>query len=264
MRAATRSIHGGGTVGFDCDVTAHFNAGVAVTASYGDLDAEGAERANGHFDTWFVNLFSTIKAKRWTHKTIATLGITDADLDRTVSLGNTSYRAEGSTEGTSYGLMYELTYDTYLNEDETAILQPLLNLSIINGRIDGYTETGDAGNAALRVGKQTMTTGTIALGARVKGELSVNALGRASFGEFRVNVAQDMGDDRSEADVAFTGAPGATATMRGAKAGTTSVQLGAGLNVPLEEHSSIYFDVNADFRAHASSVNGSIGYRYDF
>ena len=254
----------GGTVGFDVDAGEHVNIGLAVTASYGDLDAEGAERASGDFDTWFVNLFSKIKVKRWTHKAIATLGLTDAELNRTVALGNTNYRTEGSTNGTSYGFMYELTYDTYMNEDETAILQPLLNLSIVNGRIDGYTETGSAGNAALRVGKQTMTTGTIALGARVMGELSTNVLGRASFGEFRVNLAQDMGDNRSQADVAFTGAPGATATMRSAKAGTTGVQIGAGLSVPLEEHSSIYFDVNADFRSHASSVNGSVGYRYDF
>ena len=254
----------GGTVGFDVDAGERMNLGLAVTASYGDLDAEGAEQANGDFDTWYVNLFSKIKIKRWTHKAIATLGLTDAELNRTVALGDTSYRAEGSTNGTSYGFMYELTYDTYLNDEETAILQPLLNLSVVNGRIDGYTETGDAGNAALHVGKQTMTTGTIALGARVMGELSMNALGRASFGEFRVNLAQDMGDNRSEADVAFTGTPGVTATLRGAKAGTTGVQIGAGLTVPLEEHSSIYFDVNADFRAHASSVNGSVGYKYDF
>lgn len=254
----------GGSVGFDVDAGEHVNIGLAVTASYGDLDAEGAERASGDFDTWYVNLFTKIKVKRWTHKAVAALGLTDAELNRTVTAGAMSYKAKGSTEGTSYGLMYELTYDTYLNDEETAILQPLLNLSIVNGRIDGYTETGDAGNAALHVGKQTMTTGTVALGARVMGELSTNALGRASFGEFRVNLAQDIGDNRSEADVSLTGAPGATATMRGAKAGTTGVQIGAGLSVPVEEHSSIYLDVNADFRAHASSINGSIGYQYNF
>ncbi len=31
-----------------------------------------------------------------------------------------------------------------------------------------------------------------------------------------------------------------------------------------KESSSVYFDVNADIRAHAASVNGSVGYRYDF
>ena len=109
-----------------------------------------------------------------------------------------------------------------------------------------------------------MTVGTVALGVRVAGQLSENALGRASFGEFRVNVAQDMGDERSEANVGFLGNPGMTQRIRGAREGTTAIQIGAGLTVPVAEQSSIFFDVNADFRAHASSVNGSVGYRYNF
>lgn len=253
----------GGTVGLDLDVTEHVNLGVAFTASYGDLKADGAEHASGDLDAYYVNLFSKVKVRRWTHKGIATLGLTDDKLNRTVALPTESYTAKGSTNGTGVGFMYELTYDTYLNEDDTAILQPLLNLSIVNSHVDGYTET-NAGNAGLNVGRQTMTTGTIALGLRAMGELSTNALGRSAFGEFRVNIAQDMGDSRSSADVAFSGAPGATASMQGAKIGKTAFQIGAGLNVPIEENSSIYFDVNADFRAHATSVNGSVGYRYDF
>ena len=61
--------------------------------------------------------------------------------------------------------MYELTYDVYLNEDRSSILQPLANASVVTTRMDGYTETG-AGNAGLNVGKQEWTTGTVALLAR--------------------------------------------------------------------------------------------------
>ena len=256
----------GGTVGLDIDVNDHLTFGAAFTAAYGDLDATGAETATGNLDSYYVNLFGRARIKHWTHKLIVTFGINDANLTRTVDYGAGSYKARGTTNGTGIGAMYELTYDAWANENETVVLQPLLNLSIIRTTMDAYSETdgGTAGNAGLNVGKQDMSTGTLALGVRLAGQLSENALGRTSFGELRVNIAQDMGDDRSETNVGFIGSPGTTQNIRGAKAGMTAIQIGAGLTVPAAEQSSIYFDVNADIRAHASSVNGSVGYRYNF
>lgn len=255
----------GGTLGLDLDVTEELTLGAAFTAAYGNLDASGAESATGDLDSYYANLFARVQVRRWTHKFIATIATSDAKLNRTVDYGAGSYRARGTTNGLGYGAMYELTYDTWQNEEATAILQPLLNVSFMRTRMDAYTEDGGtAGDAALRVGKQDMTVGTIALGMRLAGELSENALGRVSFGEFRVNVAQDMGDQRSEASVGFMGTPGLARSVRGAKEGRTALQIGAGLTVPIEAQSSIFFDVNADFRAHATSVNGSVGYRYDF
>ncbi|MFQ9834233.1 MAG: hypothetical protein ACLRZQ_05985 [Akkermansia muciniphila] len=52
--------------------------------------------------------------------------------------------------------------------------------------------------------------------------------------------------------------------MRGAKTGTTALQLGAGLSVPVGTKGTIYVNGNADIRDGSSSVNGSVGYRYDF
>ncbi len=46
--------------------------------------------------------------------------------------------------------MYELAYDIALNEDKSVILQPLFNASIVTTRMDGYSESGSAGNAGLR------------------------------------------------------------------------------------------------------------------
>ena len=102
--------------------------------------------------------------------------------------------------------MYELTYDVYLNEDRSSILQPLANASVVTTRMDGYTETG-AGNAGLNVGKQEWTTGTVALGGRWMGLIGSNIFGREALAEFRVNAAQDMGDRRGETNVALLGNP---------------------------------------------------------
>ena len=253
----------GGTVGMDVDLSDHFTMGAAFTANYGDLTASAADSADGHLDSYYANLFGRYQSKRWAHTLILTGGWNDAKLNRTVNYGEGSYRTQGNTSGWGFGAMYELTYDVYLNEDKSSILQPLANASVVTTRMDGYTETG-AGNAGLNVGKQEWTTGTVALGGRWMGLIGSNIFGREALAEFRVNAAQDMGDRRGETNVALLGNPGFTQRVRGAKVGMTALQIGAGLSVPVGTQGTVFINGNADFRDGANSVNGSIGYRYDF
>ena len=253
----------GGTVGMDVDLSDHFTMGAAFTANYGDLTASAADSADGHLDSYYANLFGRYQSKRWAHTLILTGGWNDAKLNRTVNYGEGSYRTQGNTNGWGFGAMYELTYDVYLNEDRSSILQPLANASVVTTRMDGYTETG-AGNAGLNVGKQEWTTGTVALGGRWMGLVGSNIFGREALAEFRVNAAQDMGDRRGETNVALLGNPGFMQSVRGTKVGTTALQIGAGLSVPVGTQGTVFINGNADFRDGANSVNGSIGYRYDF
>ena len=253
----------GGTVGMDVDLSDHFTMGAAFTANYGDLTASAADSADGHLDSYYANLFGRYQSKRWAHTLILTGGWNDAKLNRTVNYGEGSYRTQGNTNGWGFGAMYELTYDVYLNEDKSSILQPLANASVVTTRMDGYTETG-AGNAGLNVAKQEWTTGTVALGGRWMGLIGSNIFGREALAEFRVNAAQDMGDRRGETNVALLGNPGFMQSVRGAKVGTTALQIGAGLSVPVGTQGTVFINGNADFRDGANSVNGSVGYRYDF
>ena len=253
----------GGTVGMDVDLSDHFTMGAAFTANYGDLTASAADSADGHLDSYYANLFGRYQSKRWAHTLILTGGWNDAKLNRTVNYGEGSYRTQGNTNGWGFGAMYELTYDVYLNEDRSSILQPLANASVVTTRMDGYTETG-AGNAGLNVGKQEWTTGTVALGGRWMGLVGSNIFGREALAEFRVNAAQDMGDRRGETNVALLGNPGFMQSVRGTKVGTTALQIGAGLSVPVGTQGTVFINGNADFRDGANSVNGSVGYRYDF
>ncbi|MEI3558363.1 MAG: autotransporter domain-containing protein [Akkermansia muciniphila] len=253
----------GGTVGMDVDISDRFTMGAAFTANYGDLTAGAADTADGHLDSYYANLFGRYQSKRWAHTLILTGGWNDAKLNRTVNYGEGSYNTQGNTNGWGFGAMYELTYDVYLNEDRSSILQPLANVSVVTTRMDGYTETG-AGNAGLNVGKQEWTTGTVALGGRWMGLIGSNIFGREALAEFRVNAAQDMGDRRGETNVALLGNPGFMQSVRGAKVGTTALQIGAGLSVPVGTQGTVFVDGNADFRDGANSVNGSVGYRYDF
>ena len=253
----------GGTFGVDVDLSDSFTMGAAFTANYGDLTASAADTADGHLDSYYANLFGRYQSKRWAHTLILTGGWNDAKLNRTVDYGAGSYRTEGSTNGWGLGAMYELTYDIYLNENRSSILQPLFNASVVTTRMDGYRETG-AGNAGLSVDKQEWTTGTLALGGRWMGLVGSNLFGREALAELRVNAAQDLGDDRGETAVGFLANPGYTQQVRGAKVGRTALQIGAGLSVPVGTQGTIFVNGNADIRNGASSLNGSIGYRYDF
>ena len=253
----------GGTVGVDADLSDCLTVGAAFTAGYGDLTAGAADSADGRLDSYYASLFGRYQNKRWAHTLILTGGWNDAKLNRTVNYGEGSYGTQGSTSGWGLGAMYELTYDIYLNENRSSVLQPLFNASVVTTRMDGYEETG-AGNAGLNVGRQDWTTGTLALGGRWMGLVGSNIFGRESLAEIRVNAAQDLGDRRGETNVSLLGNPGFAQSVRGAKTGTTALQLGAGLSVPVGTKGTIYVNGNADIRDGSSALNGSVGYRYDF
>ena len=253
----------GGTVGVDADLSDGLTAGAAFTAGYGDLTAGAADSADGRLDSYYASLFGRYQNKRWAHTLILTGGWNDAKLNRTVNYGEGSYGTQGSTSGWGLGAMYELTCDVYLDENRSSVLQPLFNASVVTTRMDGYEETG-AGNAGLNVGRQDWTTGTLALGGRWMGLVGSNIFGRESLAEIRVNAAQDLGDRRGETNVSLLGNPGFAQSVRGAKTGTAALQLGAGLSVPVGTKGTIYVNGNADIRDGSSSVNGSVGYRYDF
>ena len=254
----------GGTVGMDVDLSDRFTLGAAFTANYGSLSASAADTADGDLDSYYVNLFARYQSRNWSHLLVLTGGWNDAKLTRTVDYGTGSYQGYGSTTGAGFGAMYELAYDIPLNEDKSVVLQPLFNASIVTTRMDGYRESGSAGNAGLRVEDQELTTGALAVGARLSGLVGSNIFGREALGEVRVNVSQDMGDRRGQANVGFLADPGYTRPVYGAKVGSTAFQAGVGLSVPVGYQGVIFMEGNADIRSGSSSLNGSIGYRYNF
>ena len=52
--------------------------------------------------------------------------------------------------------------------------------------------------------------------------------------------------------------------MKGAAEGRTSLQLGAGLNLPLDESTQLYLYTNADLRRNSTSWNLGTGIRMAF
>ena len=246
----------GGTVGFDVDFTPTFTAGMALTAMYGDLSVTGVDQAEGELNSYYVSAFARYCASAWTHTFVATAGLSDIQLDRTV-MGE---ELEGSTDGVSFGLMYEVGRVFALDEDATSCLQPVLNITWRHTSVNGYREKG--GSLALKVDDQTLDTVTVGLGARVQAIVGENMYNRTSIFEARVLAKFDIGDRRSATSV---GLAGIEADIESAELGAMGLEAGAGLTIPLgDEGGSLFMDAAVELRSNYTNVNGTIGYRINF
>ncbi len=255
----------GGALGMDVQMRSNWSVGLALAANYGDLEANAADHAKGDFDSYYMSAWSQAKNGRWGNTLVATFGISEASLNRTVNAAGASYTAKSSPSGSSLGAMWELTYDLYpVKDNHRQVLQPLFSVAVSHTSMDAFSETG-AGGLGLSADKQTRDTVTLGLGARWMAAIETGKAANRTIGtELRMNVAQDMGDRRSTADVALLADPTYTQTVRGARAGTTAFQFGAGVNIPVTRYSQLYLNAGGDLRTHAATWNGALGVRIGF
>ena len=253
----------GGTVGFDVDVNPNLTLGMAVTAMYGDVTVDGPDTLDGDMDTYYISAFARYAKRAWTHTFVATVGSMDSSYERTVRYSGGSYMTKGDTDGTAFGLMYELARTFTLDRDGDVAGQLVANVAYRHTGVGAYTETGR--DAALKVDEQTLDTVTFGVGGRMQAVVGENVFNRTSVLEARALAKLDVGDRSSEADVAFLGSR-KTATVESAELGAFGVELGAGLSIPVgdEEDGILFFDVSAELRSGYSNLNGTVGYRINF
>ena len=249
----------GGTVGFDVDLCPSLTAGMAFTAMYGDLDVTGADTATGDLNTYYVSAFARYCDSAWTHTFVATAGKADLSLTRTLM----GMETEAEIDGMSFGLMYEVGRVFALNEDGSACLQPVFNVTWKHTTLDSYTE--DGGDHALTVDEQTVDTVTLGLGARLQAVVGESMYNRTSIFEARVLAKADVGDRNGSADVALAALENDKQKVESAEMGAFGLEAGAGLSIPLgEESGSIFMDASVELRSDYTNVNGTVGYRLNF
>jgi len=253
----------GGTVGFDVDVNPNLTLGLAVTAMYGDLKTDGPDMLDGDMDTYYVSAFARYSKRGWSHTFVATVGTMDTTYERTVSHAGGSYTTEGDTDGTAFGLMYEVGRAFTLDRAGDVAGQLVANVTYRHTTVGGYEETGR--DAALKVDDQTLDTITFGVGGRMQAVVGKNMFNRTSLFEARALAKFDVGDRSSEADVAFLGGS-RSATVESAELGAFGVELGAGLSIPVgdENDGTLFLDVSAELRSGYTNVNGTLGYRINF
>ncbi|MCQ2372388.1 MAG: autotransporter outer membrane beta-barrel domain-containing protein, partial [Akkermansia sp.] len=223
----------GGTVGVDVDCTQRLTLGLAATAMYGDFTANSGDNAKGDLNRMYVTVFGRYNHHAWTHTLIATAGVADTKLERTVNYGTGAYGTRSDSHGAAYGLMYELGYTAALTEDASTCLQPVLNLSFRHSDIDGCTEKGGS-DAALRLGDAKANVFTAALGARLQSAIGTSAYNRASLFEGRVMFKLDSGDRATSMDNSFSGVS-ARRKVKSSELGAFGLEIGAGVVIPIAE-----------------------------
>ena len=252
----------GATLGVDVDFTPRFTAGVAFSYLQGDFTSRSADMGDGDLDRMYVSAFARYNRRAWTHTLVGTFGRADASLNRTVDYGAGRYSTKGDTDGTAFGLMYEVGYTVALTEDASTCLQPVFNVLYRHSCLGGYTETGS--DAALKYADAEADVVTFGLGARLQSAVGTSAFNRHTLLETRALLKLDAGDRDVTPQANFVGVGGAR-NIKSNEYGAFGVEIGAGVMIPIGEGaSSLFFDVSAEFRSGYSDVNGAAGYRVNF
>ncbi len=252
----------GGSIGLDVQMRRNWSVGIALAADYGDLEARAGEHVKGDFDSYYMSAWTQWKIGRWSHALVATFGDSEASLTRT----SVNQAADSSPSGSSLGGLWEVTYDFYpVKDNQKHIIRPFFDVALTHTSIDAFSEAGGDNVFALNSDKQSRDAVTLALGARWLATYDTgSAFNHTMKTELHMNVAQDIGDRRTTADTAFALDPHQHGHVKGSRVGTTALQLGAGVYVPVARHSLVYASVGSDIRAHEATWNAAIGLRVGF
>lgn len=249
----------GGTVGFDVDCTPSFTCGLAFSALYGNFDSKGADHATGDLNTYYLTAFARYAKHRWTHTFVATAGLADTSLERTVN----GAKVEGDSDGSMLGALYEVGYVFALDEEATTCLQPVFNVAVTHSTLKGYTESGST--VALQVDDTELTRVSFGLGARLQAVVGESVYNRSSILEMRALLKADAGDREGETKVALAGSEMPMRSVKSAESGAIGCELGAGLTVPVgDEGGNLFADASVELRADYTNVNATLGYRVNF
>ncbi len=248
----------GGTVGAGMQVNSNLTMGLSLSAMYGDLRSDGPDSLDGDMDTTYLSAFACYESGKWSHAFIGTAGTMETDYKRTVSHATDSYHTYGDTDGTAFGLMYEVSRDFILGSKGT--LSPVFNISYRHAEVDGYSESG--ADAALSVGEQSLDTMTLGLGARYAAVVGERAFNRACAFEARALAKYDFGDTQNNIGVGFVN-QATHANIESAEMGAFGVELGAGISVPVGK-GSIFADGAVELRSDYTNFNATVGYKIQF
>lgn len=249
----------GATVGANLDLTANTVIGMSFSASYGEISvSDSTDHAKGNNDAQYISFFARHNKERWVQMFIFTYGMNEMDMERSV-LG---YNAKGDTKGQTLSAYYELGYTLGIDYEYEHILQPLVSIGFTSASVDAYDEAGSIGNAGIKYDNNSYFYGQVAVGARYQGVLYETIHERNAVIEARALITHDFGDTTNEASVALAGSE--KFTVKGADSSGMGFKIGAGLSIPVEQHTTLYADVDYTSAPDYSGFRGNIGVRYDF
>lgn len=252
----------GGTLGVDMSWNTTWTTGMALTALYGDFDARAADSLSGDVDRYYLSLFARYDQCGWSHSLIASAMLADLQMQRRVLYSGGGYATESNGHGYGLGLMYELAYKWYLDEQKSAYLEPLVNVMYTYSALHAFTEQG--ADTALHVGGSSQNDLVFGMGVRGLCSLVTTEDERTATLHGYAMLNLHAGERRNKTSVAWADAS-ASAAVISARDSILGAEIGAGLSIPIGSGSGVLFmDAATEFRAHRTDFSGSIGYSFRF
>lgn len=253
----------GGTLGYSRAVSENMSVGLAFTYTGSDTDLnDGFGTASS--DAYYIDAFARYHKNNWNVIGAVTGGFTSNDIERNMRVGDYASKTKGSADGSQIYAMLQAGYEFSLSKDDQTLLEPFALIAAGYSSIDGFTESG-AGNAGLIVDSQSQGLCTIGAGLRVVHNFftNTNELNKGRF-EARAMVLQDVTDTDVNVDASFIGASDYRFSQKGMNSGKTAFVIGAGVVVPIADQTSIFADVDGEFRSSETGVRANVGIKFSF
>lgn len=240
---------GGMSTGLDARISRNLLVGGAF--SYSETTVNSGINDNGKTKSTAIGAYASYETGPWGVNGNLMLGHNANNMQREVRVGGISRQAASDFSGYSLAGYAEVTYDMYF---AGVTLQPLAGFSVLYSRTNGFTEKGaDALN--LTVSGQTSTTGRGMLGARAFIDIGKVRL------QPRAIWAHDLGRQAQSLEMRLAGAPSSAFLITGTQQRRSSVITGLTLSGAPSENTTVFADVQGEFRSGVQSYGATVGMR---
>lgn len=260
--AGYRTNQWGGILGASHGFSEHFVGGVAFSYTHSDTTVDG-HYGSAKGDSYDIDLFGKYNRNNWNIVGAVTGGMTSLDTVRHLEIGDYSSRTKASGDGSHILATVQAGYQFTVSDDLDSILEPFALISGGYSSIDGLSEQG-AGNAGLTTESRNQSLCTVGAGVRFTREYFTNAdeAMRGRF-EIRTMILQDLTDVNGDVTARYQGMNDRF-RLEGASSSRLGVVVGAGIVQPLTRQTSIFGDVDGEFRSGENGVRANVGVKYSF
>ncbi len=219
-------------------------------------------------DQYFVDVYGRLNTGRVSQSATFGVGFFDWSLDRDVCVNTSAlYKdfigsAQAQAKGMALNFSYEMAYNIRMKENHT--LAPLFQFESSLNHINGFTEGGTLGNAALRADFDNTITATLGLGVRYAYEFA--GLGRSmrrGAVAARAMLIGDVGDANATMKGSFIGG-GAAFEAESTKIGRGGILVGTDVLIPVSRHWDVFGNASFELREDYRDVSFGAGVRCTF
>ena len=226
---------GGVSFGMDRRITDDFIAG--VTMGYADTSINyAASPDHSNIDSIYTGIYGSYEMPDSYIDGILTIGFTDYETDRFVSVGNE--HLTGQTDGLLVSGYLEYGRDYYLDD---WLIQPLTGFEFAYQNQDSYAEKG--GSSALMYDDQSSESYKLSLGIKTAKYL-YQENNSSLWLQLRSKWIHEFGDAVAMNTAQFAASPGAEFSIQDAKMGRDTAVLGTGIIFSQNSNTEWFADYN--------------------